>query len=645
MARYALSTLLALASSTYVTAQAIASTPLAGKSFAYPSQIPYHVDPQTDGRGPQFGYNQCNSTTEGPTSDCQTSFVSTIDDFCLWAPAKPDSTIADTEGEEVAWCTKKGHGTRIIPAGALQGVQYIKTDNYIQIAGFIDQTLVNIQDGDYGGELDPHGQDLRGNPMSGLMYSTGYSKDNSTVVQMHEWNLGGEADASHGNTIPKGLAVLKSVFFRLIPSAFNGPGESGTGCLCMADLKSKAQAKKIEVPHIRLCQLTLSWRNPHPKPPWFLAEQAQWLGLSSGMTNVLNDTVPVLVLAPTVVSCMYGMIEARTCAVCLANCQGDMHSHRRLTVSPDSLKSDGTPIFLAVEEHYNRRLPYQESFIGGGTFCITICPDDGAAKNAAGYCRNTLDRLGCAVNSPNNAQNGTFEVCDGEDKDLPGVYTTNGQTVTYWQPDESLGPITTIPFTVRTPASSNCKTFSPAALFADAPGASAPASASVSGAAPTASASASGAAPTASGSSAAPAAPGGSSSSAGSPSRSSSADSAAVTGGAASTGASIFAALVGVAFSVAFLADHGLQLNVYPGLFIWDLCVCGYEYWGLRCEHDAALADVEKSPSRTGSMQWATSCPKDCVTSRRFADRTPPFPQKTASHGLAAHFGPSSITY
>jgi hypothetical protein len=30
-------------------------------------------------RGAQFGYNQCNSTTEGPTSLCQTSFVNSID--------------------------------------------------------------------------------------------------------------------------------------------------------------------------------------------------------------------------------------------------------------------------------------------------------------------------------------------------------------------------------------------------------------------------------------------------------------------------------------------------------------------------------------------------------------------------------------
>ncbi|TFY79441.1 hypothetical protein EWM64_g4567 [Hericium alpestre] len=313
MARYTLSALLAVASSTYVAAQSVQfpATPLANKHFAYPSGVPYQADTDTFGRGPQFGYNQCNSTTEGSNSLCQTAFMNHIDDFCLWAPSKPNSTIADTEGEELAWCTKKGRGTRIIPAGALKGVQLIKTQQYWQFAGFIDQTLLNLQSDDFGGELDPHGQDLRGNPIGGLVYSNSLQSSNSTFDQITEWN----------------------------------------------------------------------------------------------------------------------------------------------------------------------------SFIGGGGFCFTICPDSGT--NPGGYCRNTLDRLGCAVNSPNNAQSGTFEVCDGALKDLPGVYTTNGQTITYSQPDESLGPITTLPFTVTTPSSSNCITYQSSEIYTDLPQPTGSASLTSSGASPT----------------------------------------------------------------------------------------------------------------------------------------------------------------
>ena len=76
---------------------------------------------------------------------CQTSFLNHLDDFCLWAPPN-----GDTEGEEVAWCTKKGRGTRIIPGGALTGVQFMRTPDYIQVVGFIDQTKINIAADDGG---------------------------------------------------------------------------------------------------------------------------------------------------------------------------------------------------------------------------------------------------------------------------------------------------------------------------------------------------------------------------------------------------------------------------------------------------------------------------------------------------------------
>jgi len=60
----------------------------------------------------------------------------------------------------VAWCTRPGHGTRIIPDGTITGVQFTRAPDYIQVVGFMDQTKINILEGDAGGEMDPHGADL-----------------------------------------------------------------------------------------------------------------------------------------------------------------------------------------------------------------------------------------------------------------------------------------------------------------------------------------------------------------------------------------------------------------------------------------------------------------------------------------------------
>lgn len=350
------SALLAVAAITFVHAQPDPAdpTPLVDKHYAYPSGIPYQVDYNTAAlRGPQTGYNICNSTTENQNSLCQTSFVNHIDDFCLWAPPQPNSTIGDTEGQEVAWCTKPGHGTRLIPAGALQGVQLIKTPNYIQIAGFIDQTQVNIAANDYGGELDPHGADLRGNPLGGLMYSNAFPSN------------GGNNDSY---------------------------------------------------------QQVIDWTN----------------------------------------------------------------------------------------------------FMGGDGFCMKVC--DPAGQNQQALCQNIYDRLGCAYNAPNNAQKGVFEVCDGDDMSPVGVYTTNGATSTYFQPAESLGPITTVPYTATPAPSSNCVTYASTALYTGQPTPSgATASSGASGAKSTASGTNSGASP-------------------------------AKTGGAATMGVSLSAGLVGVVFAMVFLS-------------------------------------------------------------------------------------------
>ncbi|KAJ1304385.1 hypothetical protein OPQ81_005536 [Rhizoctonia solani] len=139
-------------------------TPLASKRFEY-TALPYKADTDTGGeRGAQYGYNICNSTTEGPTSRCQTAMINSIDDFCLWGPPEPNSLIGNTEGEAVAWCTKPGRGTRLIPAGSLTGVQFMKTKSYVQVVGRIKQTGINLAAKDDGGEMDPHGADRRGNP-------------------------------------------------------------------------------------------------------------------------------------------------------------------------------------------------------------------------------------------------------------------------------------------------------------------------------------------------------------------------------------------------------------------------------------------------------------------------------------------------
>jgi hypothetical protein len=298
-------TLIALAAAGaagFARAQEITGTfppvPMASKHYASPDELPYKIDTDVGlVRGVQAGYNICNGTTETQESLCQTSYFNGPDDFCIWGPHAPDSVVGDTEGEMVAWCTKPGHGTRLIPEGALTGLQWIKTPDYVQAVGFLDQTAINIKAGDWGGEMDPHGADLRGNPMGGVVFSTSF----------------GTAD--------------------------NG-----------------GKAKQV-----------IEWHN----------------------------------------------------------------------------------------------------FIGGGRFCFKAC--DPASPNAAHYCEHIFDRIGCDYNIPNAAKDGVFESCKGDNQDFPGIYTENGVVMTYKQPSEELGAISTMPYQPKVPASSECSSYTSSVVYTGLP--------------------------------------------------------------------------------------------------------------------------------------------------------------------------------
>ena len=81
-----------------------------------------------------------------------------------------------------------------------------------------------------------------------------------------------------------------------------------------------------------------------------------------------------------------------------------------------------------------------------------------------------------ARSAPAAYRNGTFESCLSDNQLFPGVYVEGGVTRTYTQPPESLGVISTMPYTAAIPSSSQCTTYSSAQIFAALGSAPAPSS-------------------------------------------------------------------------------------------------------------------------------------------------------------------------
>ena len=53
--------------------------------------------------------------------------------------------IGDSESYEVAYCTKAGHGARLMPRGTLSGVHFVRTKDYVQITGTGDFTSSSLR--------------------------------------------------------------------------------------------------------------------------------------------------------------------------------------------------------------------------------------------------------------------------------------------------------------------------------------------------------------------------------------------------------------------------------------------------------------------------------------------------------------------
>ncbi|KAH7090895.1 hypothetical protein BKA62DRAFT_751755 [Auriculariales sp. MPI-PUGE-AT-0066] len=151
---------------------------LVGKRWPY-AQVPYMADTFSNERGIQIGYNQCNSSTVGEKSMCQTLIMNSIEDFCLYIPWVKDLAVGDAEAGMVAACTSEKWGSRVIPQGALKSVQFLNAKNYIAIAGRIDGTLLNLPKGDTGAWK----------PIGALAYSNALPDSKGTMTQAVVWNV------------------------------------------------------------------------------------------------------------------------------------------------------------------------------------------------------------------------------------------------------------------------------------------------------------------------------------------------------------------------------------------------------------------------------------------------------------------------
>ncbi|WFD25700.1 hypothetical protein MNAN1_000666 [Malassezia nana] len=163
-------------------AQATASTPSPPFDFGNPSPDYPGVVAQ-DPLGPTNPKKPQMNTPVNQTSVARLASVNSVDDWCTFGPLDPDVKIGEQEERVVAYCTKPRNNARVIPDGTVTAAHFVKTPLYVQIMALGDFTRIGIKENDLGGELDPHGQTNKGNPIGGNVTSNISGKD----VFYEEW--------------------------------------------------------------------------------------------------------------------------------------------------------------------------------------------------------------------------------------------------------------------------------------------------------------------------------------------------------------------------------------------------------------------------------------------------------------------------
>ncbi|CAO1625170.1 unnamed protein product [Sympodiomycopsis kandeliae] len=245
----------------------------------------------------QSGYNTCKQG-EGQwhtNSTCQTAWLNSVDDFCIWGPPVAGVDVGTFEREAVAYCTKGTHGTRLIPDGTIKSVHFVRTRDYIQVTGSGDFTSIGMIEGDSGGEMDPHGMDDLSNPIGGILYTTAHPESQGKPYFIREWT----------NFMSWNQFCLRACWgeraarqcehkYDIMGCAFNIPANYGDGFeSCDGDI---AQLQGI-YGSSTFNQGDAQTPAPHPAPSSSNCQQAS--SISNGLLLVQNGQVVDAKASPT----------------------------------------------------------------------------------------------------------------------------------------------------------------------------------------------------------------------------------------------------------------------------------------------------------------------------------------------------------
>ncbi|WVQ67136.1 uncharacterized protein L199_005331 [Kwoniella botswanensis] len=152
----------------YLLLVSLSQSILVNSQYIPPQALSYrrsYVNSTLAGRGDES--NDKTKDNSDAQSQSKELWLMSHEDFCVYGLSEENrgKMLSESVDNVISYCSKSGHGTRLIPDGTLKGVTYVRTPSWVQVSGSGDFSQIGISPDDSGAQFDSSSHNPQGSSL------------------------------------------------------------------------------------------------------------------------------------------------------------------------------------------------------------------------------------------------------------------------------------------------------------------------------------------------------------------------------------------------------------------------------------------------------------------------------------------------
>ncbi|WWC94730.1 hypothetical protein V866_001578 [Kwoniella sp. B9012] len=156
--------------SLYLLLFSLSQSILVNSQYIPPQALAYrrsYVNSTLVGRGDESIDKTSDNSDAQSQSQPKELWLMSHEDFCVYGLSEENKgkMLSESVDNVISYCSKSGHGTRLIPDGTLKGVTYVRTPSWVQVSGSGDFSQIGISPDDSGAQFDSSSHNPQGSSL------------------------------------------------------------------------------------------------------------------------------------------------------------------------------------------------------------------------------------------------------------------------------------------------------------------------------------------------------------------------------------------------------------------------------------------------------------------------------------------------